>query len=1057
MKKIRVTEDGKKFEVYVKFVMVQETAILTDPNRLIGAAYAGSFTACRAVHAALYNSTYVELYDENTGKTEQLRTTSDYRRIETIDGRVTHHFAIPRSAVDEDYAQMVMDSLKSDPDRYPERLIIAPQGNIVEVTGHFLAETYGLPRTKAWVEKYPAILKNMIETIRVESGALVGEWHQLKAVKVLSSKEQDVLDRINIAIQSGLLETKNASLMGEGVFQEKMTTEEYLRANAEILASKLDAHMKPLTDGSNFAPAIGELNRIPVPTQAKASMAILEVLKRKKGTFLVGDMGSGKTQMSLSTIYTYARQRETSGAADGIRVLIISPSNVLPKWATSEIPKVIKRKYFKTRIISSTQDALEYVKEVKSDKRVPKGKIEFVLVSTDRMKLTAQGFVLGAYWDSNRHVWRSPNTGQALESPKQKEDQSADEAIAGWKDAVLLPELPPNQIVLEEARKNHTLLPNGLPKGYVKKWRAEIRAFQDDYKSEKANCSLARPARKEWGETKGNPRWMIADIFQRQLPNHFHFGIVDEVHQMKASDSGRGAALGKIIKSMRKAIMLTGTLTNGASTSIQSLLWRVFPGELLAEGINYKTSKEQWANRYGVIERIVTRDDNDMTVGRSSNRRNDKVVVKERPGISPKLISTFLLDKCVFVDLAELQVPLVELDEIPVIVKQDDDHHTEYQKFHSELYWTAQSLQKKVGTAAWARFNPATINYADQPHIAPEIEFVDREGELVGVVKAPGFPASYITAKEKALLGEVEKEVRSDRRCIIFTHYTDQYGTNERIQKIISDRGFKCEIMNERVSTDKRFEWLDAQAEKGTEVLIMNQRLVEVGLDLMAFPTIMFYQMNDDINVVRQASRRSWRLGQHKRCKVYYFVTDQTTQMIQFQRLMSRRVAAMIVEGRIERSDALAKYAAVKSDSLTADLTKTLESTELAKAWREAASKDMDQSIELVSEEAFQQRITEAFEALTAETIRISGYVAPEPSPFGEIDFEGIDAAYAELKKIEEAWEVLQSKNENKPQPVADHSNVSTLPVICKQKKVEEKETHTNAEQLNLLNDLFAM
>lgn len=1045
MKKIRVIEEGKQFEVYLKFALTEKSPF-DSSEVLMGAAYAGSFTATRAVHAAMYGYQPIEIYDETTGKVQKVRPNANYRRVETVDGKVTHHMLLPRSSSDEDYQLALNEMVKHGSDRYPERVVLAPNGNIVEVAGQYIAETFGLPKTPEWANHYMMLLGiENCRKISVISTDLAGDWKDIKAVRIIPMKEQDVLDKINEAIQNTVLNPRSTSIMGEGKFKEDMSTEEYLRENAEILAKKLDAFMKPLTDGSKISSYVGELSRLPVPAQAKASMAALEVLKHKKGVFLVGDMGSGKTQQSLTAIYTYMRQREQTGATDGISVLIVAPANVVPKWATSEIPKVIKRHKFKTRIISNTAEALAYVLEVKSGKKVPKGTIEFVLISTDRMKLASQGFVLGAKWDSKHYVWRSPNTGKALIKPNKKENESEEDAIAGWSEVVEKPSNPPTPATIKEARQKGQLLPNGLPINYVKKWRPDVRNFQDDYTQGKNHRSLARPARKDWGETKGGSRWMIADIFQKHLRSHFHMGIFDEIHQMKASDSGRGVALAKILKSCRKYLFLTGTLTNGASTSIQALLWRAFPGELLKEGIQYKTSKEQWAQRYGVLEKIVTRNEDNKTVGVNTNRKKETVIVKEKPGISPSLISTFLLDKCVFVELSDLQVPLVELQEIPVVVQLDDDHLDEYKKLHSNLYNTSLNLQRELGSAAWSMFNPTTINYADQPQLGAEVEYINKEGTLVETVTATAFPKSYITSKERAIIKDVEKELQANRRCIIFTHFSGNYKTNERLKGLLEDRGIACEIMNDTVTVDQRFDWLEEQAKKGTEVLIMNQRLVEVGLDLLEFPNIMFYQMNDDINVVRQASRRSWRLGQHRTAKVFYYVAEKTNQMVQFQRLMSRRVAAMIVEGRIERSDELAKYADTSSTGVVADLSKTLSSIELVNAWKSAAEKDIDADLELVSESEFKQRVSEAFTRLTAETLAICGY-QPEADTF---DWDAFDNAVDELEKVEAAYKLLEEKLAEKKKPLTPVPDEIKNRRIAKRK--EEAEEKVNGfEQLDL-------
>jgi hypothetical protein len=55
-------------------------------------------------------------------------------------------------------------------------------------------------------------------------------------------------------------------------------------------------------------------------------------------------------------------------------------------------------------------------------------------------------------------------------------------------------------------------------------------------------------------------------------------------------------------------------------------------------------------------------------------------------------------------------------------------------------------------------------------------------------------------------------------------------------------------------------------------------KLVETGLDLLAFPTLYFYQTGYSPHTLRQASRRSWRIGQKHPVKVKFFVSKATTQ-----------------------------------------------------------------------------------------------------------------------------------------------------------------------------------
>lgn len=968
--KVRVTEEGKQFEAYLKFAIL-------DGNELVGMAYANNYTSCRAIHGSLYSLVNIEIIDNQGNLIKTVESSRNYKRIETIDDIIVHHTILPKSATDEFYQKALADMIRDNSEFFPERVVIAPKNELNRVAGYFIANTFGLPKQEDWVNQYVPLLSSKITTLDVITTEIAGEWENIAALKIQQMKEKEVLEIIDNAIKLGILKTKYESDFGEGIFEENMTTEDYLRANAKILAQKLDKVMKPLYDGSFIDSCVGKLKRIPVPIQARTSMAALEVLKRKKGVFVVGDMGTGKTQMSLTSVYIHHNRRLNSGATEGTRVLIVAPSNVVPKWAKLEIPKILPKGSYECRILNSTEDALQYVKEVKNGHKPPKDKIEFVLVSTDRMKLGSQGYTLGARWNSYKGVWISPNTGLPLMRPNTTQEEQKDESlcVAGWTDVVESPRIPPREEEIKKARETGNLLPNGLPKGYVKKWKTTVLNFQDDYKG-KTNRSLARPARKDWFETKGKARWAIAEIFQHQLKNHFHLAIFDEIHQTKGSGTGRGLALHKIMKSARKHLYLTGTLTNGAASSIKSLLWRAFPGELLSKGITHDTSDITFSQRYGVVEKVTVIDD-EVTGVHTKQKKAPRI--QERPGISSELVSDFLLDKSVFVELSDLGIPLVKIDEIPRIVELDEEHLEEYRKFHVELYEKAKKHQFELGSTAWSSFTPATINYVDHPQLGGHVRFgrydEDKKFHLIDEVEAPRFPEDYITAKERALLEDIENELKQDRRCIVYTRFTDGYQMNERLAKIIKEHGFSCEIMNSNVPTSERVDWLEKQVQKGTQVLIINQRLVEVGLDLIDFPTIMFFQLSDDINVVRQASRRAWRLGQHRNCKVFYYVADGTTQLAQFQRLMSRRVAAMIVEGRIERSDELAKYADISSKtSAVSDLTQTLSSVELTNAWSSAAKKDIDENLELLSEDVFQEKINEAFKTLTEETIRICGY-----------------------------------------------------------------------------------
>lgn len=436
---------------------------------------------------------------------------------------------------------------------------------------------------------------------------------------------------------------------------------------------------------------------------------------------------------------------------------------------------------------------------------------------------------------------------------------------------------------------------------------------------------------------------------------------LSSLHQTKAEDSGRGYAFAQMVKASKKVLALTGTLLNGMSTSIKEILWRTDPASLLKQGFSHKTGMVEWASRYGVLERVIRVTEGDE--GILTHRRRVSKQPKEKPGIAPELVATHLLNKAAFIELQDLGLPLVDLKEIPVFVGLDQEHKDEYDIFHSSLFSACKAAYAKGIKGAFARFIPATINAVDRADADQVVEIDKRE------IRFAGFEDSYCNAKERELVRIVKENLAENRGCIIYTYYTDRYKINTRLQKVLQENGIESEILA-NISPEKRFEWLQRAEERGVKVIITNLRLVEVGLDLLPWPTLIYYQMSYDINSVRQSSRRAWRIGQTRECRVYYMIADGTQQVSQFQSCMLKRAHAMIAEGRLDRSE-LAKYGRDTTSALAVDLAECLADADLGTKWAELAAKELD--IETVSENEFQETLKKAQRALANETLRLCG------------------------------------------------------------------------------------
>ena len=320
------------------------------------------------------------------------------------------------------------------------------------------------------------------------------------------------------------------------------------------------------------------------------------------------------------------------------------------------------------------------------------------------------------------------------------------------------------------------------------------------------------------------PAWFI----QKYLRGWFDLTIIDELHQYK-SNSGQGEAMGAIVGASRRVLGLTGTLSDGKASSLYHLLWRICPAEMKADGLDHR-SLNKFVHLYGTMEQRGRYSEDDVTSAGGSTSR--KVILnppKEVPGLSPKLFVNHLADKTVFLELGDMGLPLVELDERPVFIDMDEDHKAAYQVFHNELE-SVMRQQYAIGNAnAFAKFIPSVVNAANQPHVSKTVTL----GDDTVTFYAPNHER-MLSAKEEKLLEDIQSELAQNRRCVVYVRYSGEAEQDRRIASVLKQNGIRVQTLQANVSPEERIEWLEQAVDKGTEVVVCNAKLVEVGLDLRA-------------------------------------------------------------------------------------------------------------------------------------------------------------------------------------------------------------------------------
>ena len=82
---------------------------------------------------------------------------------------------------------------------------------------------------------------------------------------------------------------------------------------------------------------------------------------------------------------------------------------------------------------------------------------------------------------------------------------------------------------------------------------------------------------------------------------------------------------------------------------------------------------------------------------------------------------------------------------------------------------------------------------------------------------------------------------------------------------------------------------------------------MQTGLDLIDFPTIVWDETDYSVYVVRQASRRSWRIGQTRPVKVVFMSYRNTLQADALKLVAKKMQSSLAVEGELPE-DGLAAY-----------------------------------------------------------------------------------------------------------------------------------------------------
>lgn len=587
------------------------------------------------------------------------------------------------------------------------------------------------------------------------------------------------------------------------------------------------------------------LLRKPFPVQKEIIKGISKAIYKDKieRIFLCGEMGSGKTMVSLSVIAMSPKP---------MRSLVVCPTHLVEKWireAKQTIPDV-------HAVDLSVKDVIRILDTLR-DLGPPQGH-EIYVISKERAKLS--------------YGWRPA----AIKKLKSK-----------------LPHCPDCGKIITDNDK------------YVA-WEALSKK-----KRFCVNCKSAL-----WQADNKLKRYAPAEYIKKYLKGFFDFVILDEIQDYKAGNTLQGLAMGSLLSVAPKCLCLTGTLNSGYADDLFYLLFRMAPSLLKKDGFNYG-SHQKWLETYGAIEKIVKLEDEDHYYGRGKKKRE---MIRKRPGVSPLVVGKYILDKACFIRLSDIIDGLPPYEENVITVKMDtlNGQTMNYRSLESKLKDAVRAYRGK----ALASTLQALLSYPDSCSLFPEhIEITDKQtGEILDVIEAPCIELGNgdLLPKEKELVTLVENEIKQDRKVLCYLTFTNTRDIRPRLKEVLSK--FKVEILDASVEPKKREAWIEKHA-KDIDVLLVNAELVKTGLDFYDFPTVVFYQVGYNIFTLRQAARRSWRIGQTQPVRVYFFCYEGTMQEIALSLIAKKLEVALIVEGDLP--EGLAEYVS-SGESIIEEMAKAL-------------------------------------------------------------------------------------------------------------------------------------
>jgi superfamily II DNA or RNA helicase len=649
-----------------------------------------------------------------------------------------------------------------------------------------------------------------------------------------------------------------------------------MRANANLLGARILQEYPALQQFDDpVSPRIEGLLRKPFPAQTIAIMGIAKRWRQARTGMVIAECGTGKTLISLGAIHVHSEGKPSTSLA-------MVPPHLVEKWAREAFLTLPGVRIFLIDDLRNGGD--ENKSHGVNEVRLTQGRVvrEGFRTSLSELRLRKES-------SNSRTRWLSLCGRPSLFIV------GRERAKLGyfWRHAYRVPRSGPYIGCVVNSDTGKPVMVDDCRLTAAEFEKVKI-AETIESRGDKSCRLLHSPL---WQADSDKIRRMAPiEFIGRYMPGWFDYTICDEIHQL-AGDTAQGNALGTLSSCTDRIVGLTGTLLGGYADDLFNTLFRLEAGRMKEHGYEWGTTgRSSFTQDYGVLETITKVE---PAENRCSKAKTTSTV-RRKPGASPLLFGEFLMQLCAFVFLEDISGELPPYEESYLSVPMDPLMMAAYRELEDAI---RKALKEHRGNrSVLSTMLNTLLLYPDHPYglgtlYGKEFDQELRRNVSFVIAQTRDLPEDQLYSKERKLIAEIKRELAEGRRCQLFAVYTQKHDVTARLQRILSSEGIRPAVLTS-VDTSKREAWYARQIKEGVQVVVSHPKLVETGLDLLDFPTILFYESGYSLHTLRQASRRSWRIGQRRPVRVKFLCYEGTMQTACLRLMGKKLLVALTMEGK---------------------------------------------------------------------------------------------------------------------------------------------------------------